>query len=552
MSASIPDGQIPESDVDLIRRLLDGNISEDEFEAIQIRLQSDTFFRDRYIQLVDLESALYEECSVPNSNTHSSGIVPLRIPNQSKSNKKIIALTLCTVCFLLFLSLLINSVSNNALPSKVELTEAPKQKNPRIIYTSDKKKETPDIAILTHVEGIDSNELKLGRCFKAGTLKIPHGKIKLEFFSGAQITIIGPAEIDMISRSAATLRSGRATAQIPESAIDFVINAPESAVVDLGTEVGIQVDKDGSTDIDVIKGKAKVSLLGNDGNSIVSKKLNESQRVRVDQNKIAVKNKLDSATTSETVVETPSLALPVRKDYVESIKKSEPLVYWRFESEDHGQVRNEMNLQWPANIIRNLDEPNSLQIVDGYARFNTSRNPRMIMSADPFPLLNEGPFSIEFWLKADHLSHMTCLSVVQDDDDVGIKHLNVIEIMTKKHLSHLVHDLGNIRFLQRYPPSPDGFTGANLFSKERCTPGQWMHVVVVKKNDMLEMYIDGAITRRVFLNLENEPSTYKLYLGQLRIVNTLRQFVGAIDEFALYKRILGPEEIYNHYRLMFW
>ncbi|QDU11167.1 LamG-like jellyroll fold domain-containing protein [Gimesia aquarii] len=551
MPASIPDEQIPESDVDLIRRLLDGHISEEEFETIQIRLQSDTAFRDQYVQLVDLETALYEECSAPNSSTHSSGIVPLKIPLRLKSNRKFIVITLCTVCFLFVLSFLINSVSNNALPPRKRLTETPKKTNPSIIYTSNnnKKKETPDIAILTYVEGIDSNELKLGRCFKAGTLKIPHGKIKLEFFSGAQITIIGPAEIDMISRSAATLRSGRATAQIPESAIDFVINAPEAAVVDLGTEVGIQVDQDGSTDIDVIKGKAKVSILGNDGKSIASQNVNESQRAHVDQNRMAIRNKLDNSTT---VVETPSVALPVREDYVDAIKQSEPLVYWRFESEDHGQVRNEMSPQWPANLIRNFDEPNSLQIVDGYARFNLSRNPRMIMSADPFPLLNEGPFSIEFWLKPDRLSHMTCLSVVQEDDDVGIKHLNVIEIMTKRHLSHLVHDLGNIRFLQRYPPSPDGFTGANLFSKERCTPGQWMQVVVVKKNDMLEMYIDGAITRRVFINVENEPSTYKLYLGQLRIVNTLRQFVGAIDEFALYKRILGPEEIYNHYRLMFW
>lgn len=549
MSVSIPDGHIPESDVELIRRLLDGQISEEELATIQSRLQSDAAFRDRYIQLVDLESALYEECSAPNCSTHSSGIVPLKMPHRLIPNKRVSAVALCSVCFLVVFSFLLLSFSNNSHPPNSKLAKTPKQANPNIIYTFNNTEEAPDIAILTHVEGINSSELKIGRCFKAGTLKIPHGQIKLEFFSGAQITIIGPAEIEMISRSAATLRSGRATAQIPESAIDFVINSPEAAVVDLGTEIGIQVDKDNSTDLEVIKGKVKVSQLANPGNSNSSKHVKKSQRPHVDQNKIAARNKIDRSTT---LVETPSLALPVREDYVDSIKKSEPLVYWRFESEEHGQVRNEMSLQWPANMIRNIDEPNSVQIVDGYARFNLSRNPRMVMAADPFPLLNEGPFSIEFWLRADRLSHMTCLSVVQEDDDVGIKHLNVIEVMSKQHLSNLAHDLGSIRFLQRYPPGPDGRTGANLFSKERCTPGQWMQIVVVKKDDMLEMYIDGAITRRVFLNVESEPSTYKLYLGQLRIVNTLRQFTGAIDEFALYKRALGPQEIYNHYRLMFW
>ncbi|WP_339735225.1 LamG-like jellyroll fold domain-containing protein [uncultured Gimesia sp.] len=559
MSAPFPNGQNPESDVDLIRRLLDGRISEEELQGIQSRLQTDTSFRDHYIQLVDLESALYEECSVPNSNAHSSAILQLKTQQTATNRKTVIAITVSVVCLILVISFVLSPWYSRTVPNDQHLTlpsnqETPKSKREEELSNSllPKSEPAPDIAILTQVSGIDSDDLKIGRCFKAGTLKIPQGQIKLEFFSGALITIVGPAEIEMISKSAATLRSGRATALIPESAIGFVINAPESAVVDLGTEIGIQVEKHAPVEAKRLKSQAKLPLAGNEESSIASNRSNPSSGDRLDKNKMALPNKLDASTNSLKIVETPSLALTVRQGYIDAIKQARPLVYWRFEAEEHGQVRNEMSPQWAADVIRNINEPNGLRIVDGHAQFKKSKAPRMIMSADPFPQWNEGPFSIEFWLRADRLSHMTCVSVIQETDVVGIQHLNVIEIMAKQYLSNLKHDIGNLRFLQRDPPCADGKTGVNLFSRERCTHGQWMQVVVVKKHDMLELYLDGLIARRVFLNVASDSSTYKLYLGQLRIVNTLRQFIGGIDEFAFYKRALSPEEIDNHFRLMFW
>lgn len=559
MSVPFSDGQIPESDVNQIRRLLDGQISEEELNQIQGRLQSDSSFRNRYIQIVDLESALYEECSIPDSRAHSSAILQLKTEQTATNRKTGIAITVSVVCLLLVLSFLFSPWYSRTVSNDQNLAQTTRQKTPETNRGEElsnpllpEKEPAPDIAILTHVSGIDSDDLKVGRCFKAGTLKIPHGKVKIEFFSGALITIVGPAEIEMISKSAATLRSGRATALIPESAIGFVINAPESAIVDLGTEIEIQVDKDAPIEVKRPKDHTEAPLSESKGTSIASHQPDTSSGERLDQNKMALPNKLDASTNSPKIVESPALALPVRQGYIDAIKQARPLVYWRFEAEEQGQVRNEMSLQWPAEVIRNMNEPSSLRIRDGHAQFKKSQMPRMIMAADPFPQLNEGPFSIEFWLRADRLSHMTCVSVIQDMDVVGIQHLNVVEIMAREYLSNLKHDIGNLRFLHRDPPSAEGKTGVNLFSRERCTPGQWMQVVVVKRHDMLELYLDGLIARRIFLNVGSDSSTYKLYLGQLRLVNTLRQFIGGIDEFAFYKRALGPEEIDNHFRLMFW
>lgn len=557
-----PDGHRSESDSDLIRRLLDGRISEEELNQIQSRLQSDAVFRNRYIQLVDLEAAFYEECSVPDSSVHSSSSIDIEQRTASQRTLKrnaMIVMVLSVICLVLgFLFLVfpgyngpVSNDGNLAQPFKQETKEKLHGERFRILTLSETEP-APDIAILTHVSGINSDDLKVGRCFKAGTLKIPHGKIKIEFFSGALLTIVGPAELEMISKSAATLRSGKATALIPESAIGFVINATESAVVDLGTDFGIQVDKDSPIKGESLKGQAEAPLAGNAGNPIAGHQQKSTPAKRPAQEKMALPRKLEASASSPKIVENPALALPVRQQYIDAIKQARPLVYWRFEAEEFGQVRNEMGPQWPADMIRNLNEPQSLKIADGHAQFQLSKTPRMIQAADPFPQLNAGPYSIEFWIRADKVSHMTCLSVIQENDRVGIQHLNVIEIMAKQYLSNLVHDIGNIRFLQRYPPSADGKTGFNLFSRERCTPGQWMQIVVVKNHDMLELYLDGMIARRVFLNVECESSPYKLYLGQLRLVNTLRQFVGGIDEFSLYKRALGPEEIDNHFRLMFW
>lgn len=58
------------------------------------------------------------------------------------------------------------------------------------------------------------------------------------------------------------------------------------------------------------------------------------------------------------------------------------------------------------------------------------------------------------------------------------------------------------------------------------------------------------VARRVELERVDEDSTSEIYVGQLRTDEAQQQFVGTIDEFALYDRALSAEQVSRHYHLV--
>ncbi len=84
------------------------------------------------------------------------------------------------------------------------------------------------------------------------------GTIKIAFDYGAEVIIEGPAEFKMESPEKMHLYSGRLYAVVPKGATGFTVQTPYSTVIDLGTEFGVKVDFDGSTDVHMFKGKASL------------------------------------------------------------------------------------------------------------------------------------------------------------------------------------------------------------------------------------------------------------------------------------------------------
>lgn len=91
-----------------------------------------------------------------------------------------------------------------------------------------------------------------------GTSSLMGGYIKLDFASGAKVIIESPASFEILSDNDLQMYDGRAYATVPPNAIGFTIHTPNSKVIDLGTEFGVQVRGDKSTDVHVIKGKASI------------------------------------------------------------------------------------------------------------------------------------------------------------------------------------------------------------------------------------------------------------------------------------------------------
>ena len=124
-------------------------------------------------------------------------------------------------------------------------------------------KETKDAgcAVLVDAAGAQwgNGAYQQGMSVPAGAMKLEKGIARLEFYSGASLTLEGKAELEILSVNSARLRSGRLRAHVPPHAKGFKLVTPDAEVIDLGTEFGLKVSDTGKSEVHVFEGEVLVS-----------------------------------------------------------------------------------------------------------------------------------------------------------------------------------------------------------------------------------------------------------------------------------------------------
>jgi hypothetical protein len=407
-----------------------------------------------------------------------------------------------------------------------------------------------DAALIVHSEGTRSSSLSVGRRLKPGILKFDHGKVQLEFFGGAIVALAGPTELHLSSKDFATLVHGKATANVPLNARGFVLNSPDAAVVDLGTEFSLVVNERGKTEVEVLSGEVELSLLGSDGAMVKSQRMNEHTRIRVDGDTselVSIPSDENPAIAIETMHAKP---LNVPRSYVQKVKDEKPEIYWRFEVDDSDAVANEMGELCRGALHGLSTEAGNeklIQIVNGHLRFSRGKEPRYVLSEKSIQDLGRGDNSIEVWFNTNDLQHATFTALLSGWSNNGDDHFETLEIVSQ---TNWVHEPGAFRFLHRSPPNGLASHGFNLFSPSICIPGRWHHLVAVRDSTSLKLYVDGRLIRELSCPAVSDPNELKLLLGQVRFVGSERQFSGAIDEVAVYRHALSPDTIREHFDLL--
>ena len=92
---------------------------------------------------------------------------------------------------------------------------------------------------------------------------------QVEFFCGASVVLEGPAELELVSSTAARFLRGRLRAQVPPAARGFQIDVDGMKVVDLGTEFGLSVSPAGS-DVQVFDGEIELHREGSQRRTITA------------------------------------------------------------------------------------------------------------------------------------------------------------------------------------------------------------------------------------------------------------------------------------------
>lgn len=119
-----------------------------------------------------------------------------------------------------------------------------------------------DLAILQEVRNARWANSTLptepGSALSPGRLHLIEGLARLRFHNGAEVTIEGPAELELISRQLCRLQSGSLVAHVPEAARGFTVLTKEATLIDHGTDFGISTDRDGRASVLVMQGEVEL------------------------------------------------------------------------------------------------------------------------------------------------------------------------------------------------------------------------------------------------------------------------------------------------------
>jgi hypothetical protein len=119
-------------------------------------------------------------------------------------------------------------------------------------------------------------------------LTLEHGLAEIRFRCGARVVLDGPARLQILSARSARLLRGKLSARVPEAAKGFEVLSPQGKVIDLGTEFGVSVSENGSTNVYVFEGKVRAQPEGG-GAGAAGVSLTRDQTARIAAGKVTVR-----------------------------------------------------------------------------------------------------------------------------------------------------------------------------------------------------------------------------------------------------------------------
>lgn len=118
------------------------------------------------------------------------------------------------------------------------------------------------VAVVRRTSEVDADgeprAFRVGQVLYPGALEVKTGLVQLDLYSGVSLVVEGPAALEIVSPDLVRMHSGKVRANVPPPARGFRLLAGEFDLVDLGTEFGVSLGKDGAGELHVIKGEVQV------------------------------------------------------------------------------------------------------------------------------------------------------------------------------------------------------------------------------------------------------------------------------------------------------
>lgn len=253
--------------VPLLGELVDGTLKADELEVLRARLAEDPQALAVYLKWMHLHALLSLDLQ------HSTGVSFTPPIDGGRANRRVssrrqfshgrrwwigaavaaIAASILFVVALLPGDQSAQTAATYATHPRPEAAVDPMDEFNRLSADS--------IAVLANVAdaiGPGVADLTVGSPIRPGRFVIESGLVQLEFLSGANVVIEGPAELDLRSTKMIVCHRGKLRVRVPEQAKGFSVDTPHYRAVDLGTEFGVSVEDGDATEVHVFQGEVEV------------------------------------------------------------------------------------------------------------------------------------------------------------------------------------------------------------------------------------------------------------------------------------------------------
>ena len=227
---------------------LDGCISDSEFAELQQLLESDAAARTRYVELARLDAELRESGGTVDEPADEQSP---QLSSWSRTPRVAQALVIAAAVLVLLIPAWMLVGPDRPVSNQVADTTDSTPSNPvRSIAVI-----SAEADALWNADG--EQRFGKGTALEPGRLSLIEGLAQIDFFSGASITLEGPAEIELKSRKLAILHRGRVRADVPPAARGFEIQTADVRLEDLGTSFGIVARDKGKSSVIVFDGEVR-------------------------------------------------------------------------------------------------------------------------------------------------------------------------------------------------------------------------------------------------------------------------------------------------------
>ncbi|MGC6564959.1 MAG: LamG-like jellyroll fold domain-containing protein [Akkermansiaceae bacterium] len=381
------------------------------------------------------------------------------------------------------------------------------------------------------------------------------GTMELQFFSGALMTLEGPAEVSLKSAWEAHCQEGAVRMKVPPAARGFKLYAPTTEIVDLGTEFGLVV-RDGEGKVEVFDGEIAVRHQGGDeqliqkGGALALTKNGPTEEIEEGSVQVPDLGDFGDRARSETIREFESW-----REHRDVLARDQRLLAY------YGFDRDPVSL-----LVPNLTTPRNKEF-DGAVVMAESVSGRWpgLKSALEFRrpgsrvrvnIPGEFPaFTFMCWVRIDSLDRQYNALFMGDGYETGEPHWQIRDD-GKMMLSIMVDDQGENPYHK----------GAHGFHRVYFSPsmwdlsmsGQWLHLTSVfdPKNRKVSHYVNGNVISEEVI--ESDYLIDRLRIGNAEIGNwgqpfredpvfAIRNLNGRMDELMIFKAALTSENIVGLY-----